>query len=243
MSNARRAATARLAEDDWSDSGWKYSVMAGAGDLKDRIQRAASWLRAADRLPPAHAHEIFVFHYIALNAMYGRRQYEGSRTDTRDDLDRFLERVADLNTLDTARGGSVLEQSLKQGRPPIEALVLDYFLIDRLFRGASATAVREQARRDAQRANLQLIAGDFIEVLRIVAYRLRVLRNRVMHGCVTHGPKSKGLPSIARGARVLKVIAPALLQLMIDHGHRVRWEPIPYPRVEFEDPSDRLDPD
>jgi hypothetical protein len=217
--------------------------MASSGELKDRIQRAASWLRAADRLSPAHAHEIFVFHYIALNAMYGRRQYEGSRTDTRDDLDRSLERVAELNTLDTAGGGSVLEHTLKQGRHRIDALVLDYFLIDRLFRGASAMAVREQAKRDALRANLQLIAGDFIEVLRIVVYRLTVLRNRVMHGCVTHGPSRKGFHPSWGGARVLKIIAPALLQLMIDHGHRARWEPIPYPRVTFEDPSDRLDPD
>lgn len=217
--------------------------MARADDLKDRIQRAQSWVRAADRLSPSQGHEAFVFHYIALNALYGRRQYEGSRTEIRDDVDAFLERVEALSAFDTENGGSVLADVLKRGRRAIEALLLDYFLMDDLFRGVSAPTVRERARRDALKANLQVAAADYIPVLRLLLYRLTVLRNRVMHGCVTHGPQSKGLPSIAKGARVLRVIVPAFLQLMVAHGHRVRWDAIPYPRVAFEDPLERLDPD
>ena len=40
-----------------------------------------------------------------------------------------------------------------------------------------------------------------------------------------------------------RAIMPAILQLLIQHGHRVRWDAIPYPRVGFEDPLERLDDD
>lgn len=217
--------------------------MAHADDLKDRIQRAESWLRAADRLSASQVHESFVFQYIAVNALYGRRQYEGSRTEIRDDIDSFLERVKALSTSDAEKGDRVLLYALRKGRRVIEALLLDYFLMDDLFRSVNASTLRERAKRDAIKANMQLAAADYIPVLRLVLYRLTVLRNRVMHGCVTHGPKSKGLPSIIKGARALKIITPALLELIVEHGHRVRWDPIPYPRVGFEDPLERLEPD
>jgi hypothetical protein len=63
-----------------------------------------------------------------------------------------------------------------------------------------------------------------------------------MHGSVTHGPTSNGRLSIEKGVRVFKVVMPAFRQLMDDYGHRVPWDPIPFPRVEL-DPDERLDPD
>lgn len=211
-------------------------------DLQDRLQRAESWLKAAQALDPARAHEAFVFHYIALNAMYGRRQYEGGdRTEVRDDLRRFLGRVKRMHDKDVEEGGSILLNAMKSHQAQIEALILDYFLLDDLFKGTPAATLKHRCNRDATKARLAWAAGDIIAIMETVLYRLTVLRNRVMHGCVTFGPASKGLISIRKGVNVTKVLLPALLELMAKYGHFVRWDPIPYPRVGFADPDEQLE--
>jgi hypothetical protein len=209
-------------------------------DLADRLQRAESWIKAAATLDSDRAHEAFVFQYIALNAMYGRRQYEGDRTEVRDDLERFLNHVKKMHEKDVEVGGTPLLDAFRGHRDALEALILDYFLLDDLFRGKDPKVLKDQCRRDAFNANLAWAGGDIVAILRVVLYRLTVLRNRVMHGCVTYGRTSKGLPSIRKGARVMAVLLPALLKLMATYGHFVRWDPIPYPRVGFEDPDERL---
>jgi hypothetical protein len=126
---------------------------------------------------------------------------------------------------------------VRDGQPPdqVEALLLDHFLLDDLFKGVPATTLKHRCRRDATRARLSWAAGDVAKLLEIILYRLTVLRNRVMHGCATYGPASKGLLWIRKG-----VCYPALLALMITYGQLVRWDPIPYPRVGFEDPHEEL---
>jgi hypothetical protein len=62
-----------------------------------------------------------------------------------------------------------------------------------------------------------------------------------MHGCVTYGAVSMGLPSVVKGARVARDLVPALYELMALRGPIVKWDPIPYPRVGFEDPLEKLD--
>ena len=61
-----------------------------------------------------------------------------------------------------------------------------------------------------------------------------------MHGCVTYATVSKGLPSVVKGARVARDLVPALYELMAMHGPSVKWDPIPYPRVGFDDPMEKL---
>src|SRR5437870_601885 len=77
-------------------------------DLHDRLQRANSWIRAAQHLKPPQRHEEFIFLYIALNSLYGRRQYEGDKTDARDDIRRFLERLRVMHEKDQEVGGTIL---------------------------------------------------------------------------------------------------------------------------------------
>lgn len=208
-------------------------------DLQDRLQRAESWIRAAERLAPDQNHERFIFYYIALNAMYGRRQYEGDRSEVWQDLDRFVKQAKVI----CERAGDESSRSLLAALQDehIDALILDYFLLDDLFRGATREKLVGRCKTDLVQAKLKLISGDPFTMLRAVLRRLTVLRNRVMHGCVTYGAVSKGLPSVIKGARVARVVVPALHTLMAAHGHVVKWDPIPYPRVGFEDPLEKLD--
>lgn len=88
---------------------------------------------------------------------------------------------------------------------------------------------------------LKLRSGGPFAVLRAILRRITVLRNRVMHGCVTYGAVSKGLPSVIKGARVARALVPASYELTATHGHGVKWDPTPYPLVEFEGPLDKPD--
>ena len=114
----------------------------------------------------------------------------------------------------------------------------DYFLINGLFRGALPSRVKAESDKDRLKALASLATREPRAALQLVLVRLTVLRNRVMHGCVTYGSASKGLPSINKALPVIRAIVPALIQLMRTYGHLVKWDPIPYPRVGFDDPSE-----
>lgn len=45
---------------------------------------------------------------------------------------------------------------------------------------------------------------------------------------------------MVKGARVARDLVPALYELMAMHGPSVKWDPIPYPRVGFDDPMEKL---
>jgi hypothetical protein len=208
-------------------------------DLQDRLQRAESWIEAAESLAPKENHQRFIFYYVALNAMYGRRQYEGDRSEIWQDLDRFVQQVKGMcGSMEDPSSKSLL--AALQGRY-VEALLLDYFLLDDLFRGATREKLMVRCKKDLLEARLKLRIGDPFTTLRAVLQRLTVLRNRVLHGCVTYGNSSKGLPSVLKGGHVARALVPSLYALMLTHGLRVKWDPIPYPRVGFEDPLERLD--
>jgi len=208
-------------------------------DLRDRLQRADSWIKAAAKLSSEQNHEKFIFYYVALNAMYGRRQYEGARSEVGQDLGRFVNQVKQMCASADDRTGTLLLPVLQDKH--VDAVILDYFLLDDLFKGATRERLLAQCKRDLLGAKLKLRSGDAFTMLRTVLHRLTVLRNRVMHGCVTYGAVSKGLPSVTKGTRVARALVPALHNLMVTHGDAVKWDPIPYPRVRYEDPLEHLD--
>src|SRR5688572_24286609 len=103
-------------------------------DLEDRLQRARSWVAASTAMSGRQWHERFLFLYIALNALYGRRQYEGDRTDVRADLDRFIGQLKQMEEAAAVTGSSVLLAAVRRCGRRLDALLLDYFLQDDLFR-------------------------------------------------------------------------------------------------------------
>ncbi len=205
--------------------------MSSKQDLADRVTRAASWISAASKLPRSQKHEAFIFFYIALNAMYGRRQYEGTKTEAREDRKRFIARLLRIGELDARSGGSILPAALTASLGQAKTLIADQFLTDDYFRGAPLQKVRADCRLDLRRALDAWSHRDPRGLLDLLLHRLTVLRNRVMHGCVTYGAASKGLPSVVVGLAVIRVLVPAFHRLMRQYGHHVVWDPIPYPRL------------
>jgi hypothetical protein len=96
-------------------------------DLDDRLGRAETWIEAArDR----EGHEAFIFLFMAFNAMYGRRQYEGGRSEVRQDIERFLTNVWAMHKADERSGGELLANALDACQGWSEVLLLDPFVND-----------------------------------------------------------------------------------------------------------------
>jgi hypothetical protein len=204
-------------------------------DLHDRLGRAHSWMEAARALPSDQMHAAFVFLYIAFNALYGKRRYEGTEDEARRDREEFLKRLSVMQARDMRYGQGILLKALKACRQQGASLIRNAFLRDTYWsRYQKATEIREQFGRAAMRAAGSLEKGQCREFLDLVLRRLTVLRNQVIHGCVTYGSKSKGIESLETGLAVLKELVPAFHTLMSRYGNEVEWPPIPYPRTGSE---------
>lgn len=206
--------------------------MASDQHLLDRLQRADSWMRAAAGLRQDQMHEAFIFLYIALNCLYGRRAYEGDETRIGEDLEVFFTKILTLDQKDRAEGGALLAEAAAACRKEGAALIRDKFLVNRYWRGSlPSTELQTKLNRDAAEALDRLDEGSFREFLGLVFRRVSVLRNQIMHGCATYGPRSFGRASLDKGLRVLRVMVPAFYQLASRYGHAVKWDPVPYPRA------------
>jgi len=209
-------------------------------DLLDRVTRAGSWIDAAAsmRVRDGDRHAEFLLLYVAFNSLHGRRQYDGTRTDVRADLHDFLNKVKAMRRLDEGEGGSILSTALGRCWEASEGLLASPFHRDDYWRrGVDAQAIRARCGDDLERCGRWLKARRFEDVLRVVLQRITVLRNQVVHGCVTYGPNSKGIDGLRDGVVVLRALVPAFHRLVAEQGPRLEgaglhWEPLPYPRLE-----------
>ena len=92
--------------------------MARKQDLEGRLKRAQSWIEAAKSLPEENRHARFVFFYVAFNALYGRRQYEGDQAEAFKDRQEFLKRLRRLHDYDIINGSNILRLALESCRQP-----------------------------------------------------------------------------------------------------------------------------
>ena len=198
-------------------------------DLDDRLARAGSWIEAArDR----DGHEAFAFFFIALNAMYGRRQYEGGRTEVLQDVERFLTKVWTMHKADERAHGRILPDALDMCQEWSEALILDPFINDAYWtRRVEYRHLDRSAKAQLAQVKAFLRTERYERFLKLVLVRVIVLRNQIIHGCVTYGSGSKGWTSLEAGLGVLRSIVPAFYALMQQHGGLCVWDSLPYPRL------------
>lgn len=206
---------------------------AAGQNLDDRLTRARSWLSASEGFEPTQLQEIFIALYIAFNALYGRRQYEGDRSQTAKDLETFSDRLAVLHDADLEGGRATLTNALLVARPTIRAVATNVFLRDVYWRRdmPHAFLVKKLQSQYALAERRLIIEGQWKPLLRLALERVVVLRNQVFHGCVTHGPDSRGWQSVEQGIAVLRILVPAFVELLERHGNLVKWDPLPYPRL------------
>jgi hypothetical protein len=201
--------------------------------LIDRLQRADSWIQAAQELPSDRMHEAFIFLYIAFNCMYGRRKYEGDESQIEEDLDMFIGRILVMQQKDAQQGGTILKDAMASCRQDGAVLIRDRFLVNRYWRGNQpAAALLAKLNKEAVSALEAYADGNYQVFLATLVRRISVLRNQVMHGCATYGARSYGRASLEKALHVLKALVPAFYQLMRRHGHEITWDAIPYPRLK-----------
>lgn len=200
--------------------------------LIDRLHRADSWIQAALRQPSDHLHEAFIFLYIALNCLYGRRPYEGDEAQYKQDLHDFLKKILALHEEDRRQHGAILMAAVSAARQDGAVLIRDRFLVNRYWRGGqSAGVLQAKLNQDAAKALERLEAGALLDFLTLAFRRVYVLRSQVMQGCATYGPRTYGRGSLTKGVRFLRAVVPALYELMRRYGQIVKWDPVPYPRL------------
>lgn len=201
-------------------------------NLFDRLDRACSWIAAAQALPESQMQEVFMAFFIAFNAMYGKRQYEGNKTETVRDLAAFIDKVRNMHDADLDGGRATLTVALFRARSTIKAMMTNVFLRDAYWRReVPHDVLTKRFESQYSWADRRLKDGDWVPLIRLVLQRVVVLRNQIFHGCVTHGATSAGWESVEQGTAVLTLLVPAFADLMQYHGHLVAWDPLPYPRL------------
>ncbi len=177
-----------------------------------RVHRAISWLQRAEREakdPDAR----FIFLWIALNAAYAREF--GFEQSERGQARQFIDRLVAHDA-----GNRLQQLVFDQFTGPIRTLLDNRFVFEPFWR-----ALREhdssnaweakfaEARKLAMRA---LMEHQTALVLSIVADRLYVLRNQLMHGGATwNGDTNR--QQVHDAVAILAALIPTIIGLMIEH--------------------------
>lgn len=191
--------------------------------LSDRIRRALSWMRKALRSRQG-APVRFVELWIALNALYGQRHYEdpGTGGTEAEDFGHFVEMLLRID------GSSEIQRVCRRVSARVRSLVANPFLWNEYWRKPGRGF--EPKRGILQDLEEATRSGDAQVILTSLFLRLLVLRNQIVHGSAaedTAGNQGAVVPAI----RVLEALLPAFVQVMIRHGRRTAWRPVPYPRA------------
>ena len=177
-----------------------------------RIHRAISWLQRAER-EHDDTDARFLFLWIALNAAYAREF--GFEQSERDQARQFIDRLVHHD------GEGRLQQMLfEQFSGPIRTLLDNRFVFEPFWRAlrehdASNGWERQfdSARKLAMRALMTRQTGV---VLSIIADRLYVLRNQLMHGGATWN-SAANRQQLHDAVAILAAMVPEIIGLMIDH--------------------------
>jgi hypothetical protein len=193
--------------------------------VRDRIRRALSWMKRAASVSYEDRPPRFVDLWIALNALYGRRNYgeDGSESEFED----FREFVLLFKKL--PEGKSMLHQFISkrhiQGK--IRGLVKNPYLWKEYWEGTlNALETRmgknlEKFERAISHKNPELIFKFFFE-------RLKVLRNQILHGSSSADTR-RNRDALVPGILLLEELLSAFVKVMIKQGSRETWPDIPYP--------------
>ena len=229
--------------------------------LKIRLERAGSWIRLAKKIEEAvdkladtsksnplpkwaRQHELFIFYWIALNALYGTsrklrlmeegaKNTEGKGSDEWDKekakIRRFLNKVVEMAKKDGSLTlkAAVNEECLRAGELVIKDRFLDRDYWEDRWSVEDVDDKCSGWRKDVlQKEGLEKFKVFFDHAFE----HLLVLRNQIMHGSASHGPESEGKNSLLPGLAVMRSLVPAFYRLTKEFGHTETWGEVPYPR-------------
>lgn len=218
-------------------------------NLEIRLQRAASWIKltkdlersnedGSETLDPtslprwAREQELFIFYWIAFNALYGT---EGEKEWHK--LEDFFKKVQTIAEREEAKGVSTLKEAIDDCLNDCATVIRDKFLDEAYWKNLKHEKdILDECRERYKRTKVAVDEGKYDPFLSAVFDHLRILRNQIMHGSSSHGPNSKGKDSLLPGLKVMRVLVPVLFDLVSRHGDSpgLKWSKVPFPRYGSE---------
>ena len=200
-------------------------------DLRLRARRFTSWLKRAEQeMDRCDYDAAFIFYWIAFNAAYA-----DGRSETlleRRESDVFSDYFGKIIQLDSQR--KVYNAVLEQFWEPMVELLKNKYIFRPFWdfhNGLPGNADWESRfRSDQRRVARALECRDTREILRILFYRLYVLRNQLVHGGATW-EGSVNRAQVTDGAMIMASLVPLFIKLMMDNPDTI-WPPPPFPLVK-----------
>lgn len=195
-------------------------------DLRVRIHRAISWLERAE-VEKEDMDARFIFLWISLNAAYAREF--GYEQTERDEAMRFMRKLLACDT-----EGRIHAVLFNQFSGPIRTLIDNKYVFEPFWR-----AMREHDSSELWKSKFEQAKGvalkaimdrDTATVLSVVADRLHVLRNQLVHGGATWNGQANRA-QVRDAAAILSTLMPVVIDLMV-HSRDVDFEAITYPWVK-----------
>ena len=191
--------------------------------LRIRLHRACSWLQRVEELPAGDFLDAeLIFRWIAIGSLYGRWDTEARQPlGERDSLAGFLDRIIDLDA------NGAVTHVLEEHRKLVMSIFDDAYLTRYFWEDPTDDRARKtrktkfDARTWYQQHNYKLILDRLME-------RIYLLRCQLVHGGATSGGRLNRTV-VRRCSTMLGHLLPAILLVIIDHGHDEDWGPLCYP--------------
>lgn len=189
-----------------------------------RVHRSLSWFKRAATFSEDQPEARFLFHWIALNSLYGRWNAEKNLPDidgpSRHD---FFRRIVEWDP-------SAVAALLRQSRPLVKKVLSDAFLSPGFWRAPDNPKAKGWATQDVNYLERNLKNQDYARLLDQVLERLYVLRGQMVHGASTGGSRlNRG--SLRRGLMMLEALVPLVQYIVIEHGCSDEWPGLCYPPI------------
>ncbi len=195
-----------------------------------RSGRCLSWLgRAEQEMESGDYDAAFIFYWIAFNAVYadGRSQARLERRESRVFSD-YFEKIIQLD-----RHEKIYNAVLMKFWEPMVELLRNKYVFQPFWDYHNGLPGNDdwtlRFDRDARNVGRALDRRDTKDILRILFYRLYVLRNQLIHGGATWNSKANRR-QVEDGARIMASLVPLLIELMMDNP-QTDWGVAYYPLI------------
>lgn len=197
-----------------------------------RLARARSWYRRVEKLEDlcqssdVADDEVFIFYWIAFNALYGQPKYHHKGEKTKpsveeQDIQRFLGHMIRL-------GGKLIGDKLRQRQDEMKSLIEDPFLCDWCWKNWDARKVVGKEQRIESGCGHKGEGDTLTRLFR----RLYVLRKQLMRGCSTRRG-SRNREMLNRSVALLRSLLPVFCEIteahLRDRGLVQDLRHLPYP--------------
>lgn len=177
-----------------------------------RIHRALSWLQRAEH-ETRDEDARFLFLWIALNAAYAHEF--GFEQSEREQARQFIDKLVSHD-----REGRLQQVLFDQFTGPVRTLLANRFVFEPFWRALREHDSSNSWERQFEGARIlamrALMARQTGQVLSIVADRLYVLRNQLMHGGATWNSDANR-QQMHDAVTILDALIPSIITLMIEH--------------------------